>query len=537
MRKNRRHTVYIMAIISAVFLWLSFPPWPMPWLAWFALVPLLIESIRQPHAAQRNVSSIAFGGPLLAGFVWGGATFYPLLLTVEGTWPQRIGGLVALGLFLALLLTAFMYFVRLLAVRLTVPSWMLPLAVPSLWVAFEFAMRHTIAGFAPYFGVTQWQNGLMLRLVPFTGVHGVSWLLVAVNTIIAIALQRVLHYGQATAPFAAQKNYAWRAVIVFVGVLTVGSAVLYSFPLEQQASRSYSELTFLQVQPNISAETYAQADREQSDYHHIVRQVVTQTEQALETIQYDAPERVTLDGETTDEPLIVIWPETVFHTDAWVDETIRSMLEQFVVRRRVRLIVGLPRWSSTLDVSATLNFQYNSVFALDEEGNLLDVYDKMFVIPIAEEQFTPGDGPKVIPFGNHRVGVGICSDAVAPDHARATVLAGANSLHYVSSLGQISRLASLQTAFIVLRAAEHNVYATQTATTGPTIVVEPDGTLHTTTDEYETATLHTHIPAGRHVPTLYTMYGDWFVALTGLLLIITAFTKRRVTRFASSAPY
>ncbi len=76
--------------------------------------------------------------------------------------------------------------------------------------------------------------------------------------------------------------------------------------------------------------------------------------------------------------------------------------------------------------------------------------------------------------GGHGVGVGICSDVVAPDHALAAVRAGASSLHYLASLGHIGSIARLERRSWC-SGPRSTVFVTQTATTGFTLVVDPRG--------------------------------------------------------------
>ena len=167
-------------------------------------------------------------------------------------------------------------------------------------------------------------------------------------------------------------------------------------------------------------------------------------------------------AETGTETLIVL-PETVVHYTAWDDPLFQERFTQFARSEQIHWLIGLPRSAKVehgsvgRDGPSPDSRERNSAFYIGRDGVRKAVYDKIYVIPVAESQFAPGATAGVIGVGGHLLGVGICSDVVVPDHALATMRAGAESLHYIASLGHIGGLTHLERAFVVFRAAEHGV--------------------------------------------------------------------------------
>src|SRR5690606_4008272 len=119
---------------------------------------------------------------LLAGLIWSGGLFYPLLFVEDGTWAERLTGLAALTLGTTLFLFAF-----LVMYRITHPApaersaWRSLWVAPALWIGLEYLMRWGAVGFSTYLGVTQWEMGWARGLAAYGGIHGVAALLVAAS--------------------------------------------------------------------------------------------------------------------------------------------------------------------------------------------------------------------------------------------------------------------------------------------------------------------------------------------------------------------
>lgn len=277
------------------------------------------------------------------------------------------------------------------------------------------------------------------------------------------------------------------------------------------------------VQPHFTPALYREARDEMEAQRGLWRNALAQARQALESAS--GP------GAT-----LVVLPETVVHYPAWGDPAFRESLARLAREKDVHWLVGLPRAQARptqaataaptapgrLDESLDLRDR-NAALWVEASGEGRFVYDKIYVIPVAESQFAPGRRPGFIEIAGRRLGVGICSDVVVPDHALATVRAGAESLHYIASLAHIGEIAWLERAFVSMRAAEHGVTVTQTATTGPTLIVDGRGRLVAGAERGEPAVLVAKIEPRSGGPTLYTRWGDWVVFVSAVWVLTASF--------------
>src|SRR5581483_9376913 len=191
------------AILSACLLELPFPiagPMP-PWrgvFAWFGLVPLLwavlsLGDSTEPHPLRRG-----FLLAYLSGVLWYVGNCYWIRDTMlhYGDMPPLAPELITLGFSLVLGLYFGLFGWGLLLVRRATGSVRLALAfAPFLWTALELAGARITSVPWDQLGYSQVDNGLLNQLAPWTGVYGISFLLVAVNAVIASGWLMVLTRG------------------------------------------------------------------------------------------------------------------------------------------------------------------------------------------------------------------------------------------------------------------------------------------------------------------------------------------------------
>ena len=527
--------------LAGLLLAVAYPPYNQGWAAWIA--PVLLWWAWQGRAPGRG----PLAGTILGGLLWSAALFHPLWVVEGGTWAQRWGGFAAVCAALIAFLLAFALLWRRLAGP-GAPGWRTALAGAASWVALEYGLRQAAAGFSPYLGVTQWQ-GPLLNAAAYGGVHGVSALIVLGSGALAAALGGAVRTppgvhraraGSGRKPQGEGRAAASGWAVALGGAalvaLLLSSGGLLRVPdakADQSLAANAGGTAFIAVlvQPGWSPADYdAAAAGGIGGHERLLSQVLAASRAAVENLQGDPGLGRSLgepDGGPA-EPVLVIWPETTLHVPALSIPRFAAMVHAFARESHVALLAGLPhpapadRPGGAAHPSAP---EFNSAFFIDASGNIAGRYDKVYVIPIAEAHYRGGERVAALPaspapgWDGPAIGVGICSDAVEPRHAREAVLAGATSLHYLASLGRIGRLARLEEAFLAFRAAEHRLHVTQVATTGPTKVVGPDGRTLQALESSEAGALAQRIPARSGEPTVYTVYGDWPVAAAGLLLL------------------
>ena len=173
---------YALAALSAILLILAFPRFDLVWLAPVAVTPLLVASAPETSFPKRFLLGY------VCGFVyWFGVCYWiQTVLALYG----GIGSAGAWALFVLFCLTkAFHMGVFALAAGIVMrTAWAIP-AVAALWVAIE--VTHGPLGFAWLaLGNAGIDMSVPMRLAPYTGVYGLSFVFVMLASALAVAFLR-----------------------------------------------------------------------------------------------------------------------------------------------------------------------------------------------------------------------------------------------------------------------------------------------------------------------------------------------------------
>ncbi len=200
-----------LALTTGGLLWLCYFPVACGWLAWFALVPLLVL-IRSP-ARPRTVYLSAFLGGLV--FYW------PALQWMRVADPRMYYTWGFLATLCAAYFPLAIFIVRYLERRTPLP---LVLTLPVVWTALEFFRCHFGTGFSWYLiGHTQHDWLPIIQIADITGAYGVSFLVVAVNAVLFEMCWRRARRG----------TLAIQAVVV---VAAMAGTLVYGFVRLNQAA-------------------------------------------------------------------------------------------------------------------------------------------------------------------------------------------------------------------------------------------------------------------------------------------------------------
>ena len=163
-----------LPVLSALLLTLAFPPAEISWLAYVALVPLLVAAVGARSGRD------AFVGALAGGIVFFGINLY---------WVQPIttAGYLALLPYMAAYWAVWAAVMR-SAGRLHVP---LAVAAPAVWVALEWVRGWMLSGLPwLYVGHTQYENLVLIQTADALGAYGPSALCLVTTGFLAVALVR-----------------------------------------------------------------------------------------------------------------------------------------------------------------------------------------------------------------------------------------------------------------------------------------------------------------------------------------------------------
>jgi apolipoprotein N-acyltransferase len=470
-----------LAVASAVFLILLFPPFQLTGFAPIALAPLLIACAREASWKRRWLWGWA------SGFVFwcGVCPWIQFVLEVHGGMGKwgGWGGYVLFGLYKGLHMAVF----ATLAGWLMHRWWALP-GVAALWTGIE--RTHGYFGFAWLdLGNAGINMPLPMRLAPITGVYGLSFVFALLGCAVAIVVVRVM--GQRRS----RLELAWLLVLVTLLLLPRGP---------RPAAASHKALL---VQPNLDTELVWTDDE------------LKNTEQKLALLSR---------ARGAD---LIIWPEVPapFYAN---DPEFRGYAAGIARASETPFLLGV--------VGMTAQRQpLNSAMLLSPSGVLVDRYDKINLVPFGEfipplfgwvnritheaGDFVPGTRMVIFPVDGHKAATFICYESAFPDLVRSFVHSGAEVLVNLSNDGYFGHSAAHQQhlEIVRMRAAENRRWILRATNDGITAAIDPRGRVIDPVVPFaQTASL---LPFDySQAETLYTRTGDWFAwgcfALALLLL-------------------
>src|ERR1700678_745564 len=184
---------WLLGIFSAALLLLPFSivgpvPFWRTFFAWVAFVPLFCGLLSERNLAHPKALLRATLGAYLMGFLWFTGNCYWIYQTMlyYGGLPPPIsaGILIAYSMVLGVSFGALGLLVTATARGFRNPSYAL-LATPFFWVALELLSARLTKVPWDLLGYSQVGNFLLTSLAPWTGVYGVTFVLVAGNALIA----------------------------------------------------------------------------------------------------------------------------------------------------------------------------------------------------------------------------------------------------------------------------------------------------------------------------------------------------------------
>jgi len=468
---------FALAFLTAALLILVFPNWIVPshgfpWLAPAALIPLLVALSREPRPLWRFLLGE------FAGIVyWFGICYWiQFVLEVHGA-MGRWGGWGTFLLFAvakAIHLGVFSLFAAiLLNTRFAVP------AIAALWIGIE--RTHSTFGF-PWLalGNAGIDMELPLRLAPFVGVYGISFLFVATSAAVTLVILR-----------RTRRHLYWLAIAPAL-------LLLPDLPHHETGTE-----TALLVQPNMSeSEQWTPASAEQ-----VRDQLVAFTTKAAIQSHVD----------------LIIWPEVPGPIYYYEDPRFRDEATTLARTAQSYFLFGTVGQTPQ---GAPLN---SAVF-LKPNGDFEDRYDKINLVPFGEyipplfgwvnritqeiSDFVPGKRIAVFPMDHHEIGTFICYESAFPHEVRQFVKAGAQLLVNISNDGYFGHSAAREQHLEIarMRAVENRRWLLRATNDGVTAVIDPAGRITLRLPPYQESEARATYEYS-DVTTFYSVHGDWFAWL------------------------
>ena len=466
---------FVLALASAALLILALPNFDWHWVAPVALTPLMVAAARERRGLRR----------FLVGYAAGVAYWFGVCNWIEFTLQTHAGmsPVVAWLVFLlfslakALQMGAFAWAAGwMLRTRFGVP------ATAALWVAIEWT--HGPLGFAWLtLGNASIDIGPLLKLAPWTGVWGLSFLFAVIAAEVANLILR---------------RPAWPCFgVAFLMVVLLLPALPAAVPARAQATL---------VQPNIDEE------------ENWTPQAFAALVERMRVLSLQHPS------------LLLVWPEAPapFYES---DPAMMRFLSGVARDQKREFLTGIIG-------KAADGGNLNSAILFDGEGKRVSRYDKVNLVPFGEfvpwplgpiafrvtheaGDFESGTQDVVSQVAGHKIGTFICYESVFPRFIRRFVRDGGELLVNPSNDGWFGKThARFQHLAIVrMRAAENRRWILRATNDGISAAIDDAGRVRERLPLYQeaAATVGFSYEGGL---TLYTRWGDWFVGLCVLGVIV-----------------
>ena len=492
-----------MALLSAALLILCFPRFNLVWLAPVALTPLLLAALRERRPWRRFL--LGWG----CGVVyWCGVCYWvEIVLAVHGD----MGKTLAWAMFVLFCVAKALHMgvFALLAGILMRRWWAVP-AVAAWWVTVE--VTHGSLGFAWLaLGNAGVDMGWPMRLAPYTGVYGLSFVFVTMAAALALAILR-----------RPRRELLWLAPLLLLPMMPAVPA-----PLPGQEAA-------LLVQSNIS------------ETQEWTPEILIQTvrEQAALTLRGALQAGVRA-------PSIVVWPEVpapyYYEEDAGFREYVNNLARMTQANVLLGTVAHTPQGAPL-----------NSAQLISPTGSPISRYDKVNLVPFGEfvpwpfhyladkvssevGDFEAGHRVVVSPAGKHQIGAFICYESVFPGFVRKFAAGGAEVLFNLSNDGWFGQSAARRQHLNIarMRAAENRRWLLRATNDGITAVIDPAGRIRGSLAPNTRAAYYAGF-SYISTQTVYTRFGDWFAALclliTTLCAVASALPNAKRTETDGSPP-
>jgi apolipoprotein N-acyltransferase len=540
----------------------AFSRWALP----FSLLSVLLSISAFPSfISLQGLGFLAFVAlvPLFLVFKgnslgWG--LFYGLIyaVTVNMLLNFWLGTYSLVTLQLVSLVSAFMY-----ALFLLPTLWLYKrlrrlgfLILPAAWIAFEYLRSIGFLGY-PWglWGTTQYEFLTLVQVASLTGVWGVGFVVVLINSGLAAGLGGAwikadadgLPYGSGRPdpdfpprPRPASGAGGGLGQLLIAAVLFLAFMVAGTISLDRQERRPVDKRVRLAlVQQN--------ADPRKHNYRTTFNTLVRLTDKAVQR-----------------DPDLVVWSETAFvpNIRRWSRVEPERHSYAALVREFLDYQKSLGRWLVTGNDDYELvvdeqgleqRLDFNATILFDPEGRRVQTYRKIRLVPFTESfpwrkelpafyewlkerdvyLWEPGKQRVVFRHPEFRFATPICFEDAFPNEVRLFVKEGAEVIVNLSndywSLTEVEAKQHGVNSFF--RAVENRTPLVRAAASGLTCYVDTFGRLRASLPYYQEAYLIVDVEIRQKANTPYNLLGDWFpqalLAVVLLFLLLSVFPKLR----------
>ncbi len=494
-RHNLKH--FLLPVLTGIAGYACFPKADQGYLAWVGLIPLILFFFRSARVGRAFLGGIIAGGLQSFGLlIW-----MPAVLIRYGDVPRPLAWL--LYLLLALLLGCYTGIVC-ATTRFCMNRrgdrylWLFPPA----WITLEYFQNFFIFGGFPWLliGYSQTNWTLLAQIADVTGVLGVSFLILWINTSLVWAWVKRKNGAKALLPLVVGSA-------MVVGCLLYGDRALRRWHTLDAPLHLHAAL----VQPNLALD--------RSDPPEVYEPLIG----SLNSVP------VSVD--------LVVLPEAPsahsFESDSVYRESLRRLARRFPLGMILNNIADE-------DGSGASRY-FNSTYFLNSQGREIARYDKIHLVPFGEYvplrrlfffaesvtkdvgEFSEGKHYVTAEMGGHRLNAVICFEAAFAGLVRQFIQEGSQLIVNQTDDGWYGDSAApyQHLAIARWRAIENRRYLLRAANSGISAVIEPTGELQSSTGLFQAAVCR-GLFGFVSERSIYTRCGDCFAFLCVIITCLFA---------------
>jgi apolipoprotein N-acyltransferase len=498
-------------LLTSLLMFLSFPSYDVwflkafPFFAWIALAPVFLY-VREKSPRQIYLSSFLAG--LLGNFLayeWIGN----FGAAVTGGYAVILGFLMpSLSVFFALkIFAAEMISRRFERLR--------PLVFPSVWLFVDWIQTIGFLAYPlPNWGYSQYPFTPFIQLASFTGIMGITFVIVLVNYLLAeLVRAHGLRVGPVRELLRLKEARRLAAVLVFVAAVIVYGAVMMSLHDETKKS----DLRVAMIQSCISPWENWSLNR-----FSYLAELKRYTGKAMG----DRPDFIVWSESATLETISYDWDQSM------LNEFDREVLAQAQQYERPLLTgeIGVVEDYSSIILR---RYPQNNAVLINRDGEVVGSYAKIHLVPFGEwfpyekwlgfvkritesmggSSFVPGEKPGVFEVGGRKFGVLICYEGIFQRLCRKYRNMGVDYFINITNDGWTDTFRGHMQHFSAskFRAVENGIWYLRAGNTGYTVFIDPYGRIRKSIPILKKGYLVGDIDFSLNHRTLYAMIGDVFL--------------------------
>lgn len=451
----------LQAILSGILIALSFPMPGLSFLAWIALIPLLI-------AMEGSTVRTSFRVGLTCG-----VTAYAIILYWLNIVFTRYGQLpwtASIPVYLLLVFWLAMFYGLSCCIARSGENAGIKAAftLPVAWVAFDFIRSYLFSGFSwAMLGHSQFRTLPLIQIADLGGVYGITLLIVLANVVLYRALRAVSGAGV---------RYPVKSALILVIFLMATLYYGFSCLKNNSAQSSKKMMRVALIQGNIPQDIKWSPE--------------------LRTSTIDTYERLTRKAAKSELDLVV-WPESAVPFFFQDEPQHAARIRNLATELGTYLLLGSPAH----ELRNGRNTFLNSAFLLSPSGETVGRADKMHLVPFGEYvplgniltfinkivvgigDFAPGENAVPLDAGGTKLGTQVCYEVIFPELARQYVRSGARVLVAITNDAWFGRSSApyQHLSISIFRAIETRTPLIRAANTGITAIVDQNGHISTMT--------------------------------------------------------